>query len=129
MFQGFASYVLEALFVDCPEYGHGKSFRNINAYTPVRIASHPKKIDLVRNGCKFSISQITSIFLFIRCFYVKSLTTLLSNLFVKLTSLTNILGTADGGTVFKVRFQMVALEFFIDIILPIALWPWVRLSL
>jgi hypothetical protein len=43
-------------------------------------------------------------------------------------------GTADGGTVVKVtvlqivwslvRFQMVSLEFFIDIILPIALWSW-----
>jgi hypothetical protein len=29
----------------------------------------------------------------------------------------------------KVRFQMVSLEFFIDIILLIALWPWGRLSL
>jgi hypothetical protein len=45
-------------------------------------------------------------------------------------------GTADGGTVVKVlcyksegRFQMVSLEFFIDIILPITLWPWGRLNL
>jgi hypothetical protein len=44
-----------------------------------------------------------------------------------------------GGTVVKgivlqigrllVRFLMVSLEFFTDIILPIALWPWGQLSL
>jgi hypothetical protein len=42
--------------------------------------------------------------------------------------------TSGQGTVLQigrslVRFQMVSFEFFIDIILPIALWPWGRLSL
>jgi hypothetical protein len=45
-----------------------------------------------------------------------------------------LLGTADGGTVVKVLCyksegrwfdsRWCHLEFFIDIILPIALWPW-----
>jgi len=29
----------------------------------------------------------------------------------------------------RVRFRMVSLEIFSDIILPVALWPWGRLSL
>ena len=29
----------------------------------------------------------------------------------------------------RVRFPIVSLEFFIDIILPVALWPWGLLSL
>jgi hypothetical protein len=29
----------------------------------------------------------------------------------------------------RVRFPMVSLEFFLDIIVSVALWPWGRLSL
>jgi hypothetical protein len=38
-------------------------------------------------------------------------------------------GTALQGGRSRIRFPMVLLEFFIDIILPAALWPWGRLSL
>ena len=33
-------------------------------------------------------------------------------------------GTALQVGMSRVRFPMVSLEFFIDIILPAALWPW-----
>ena len=38
-------------------------------------------------------------------------------------------GTALQVESSRVRFPMLSLEFFIDIILPVALWPWGRLSL
>jgi hypothetical protein len=38
-------------------------------------------------------------------------------------------GTALQAGRSRVRFPDVALEYFIDTILPAALWPWVRLSL
>ena len=38
-------------------------------------------------------------------------------------------GTALQAGRSRVRFPLVSLKFFIDIILPAAQWPWVRLSL
>jgi len=38
-------------------------------------------------------------------------------------------GTALQGGMSWVRFPMASLEFFMDIILPAALWPWGRFSL
>jgi hypothetical protein len=43
-------------------------------------------------------------------------------------------GAVGSGTVLQagrswVRFLMVSLDFFIDVILPAALWPWGRLNL
>jgi hypothetical protein len=39
------------------------------------------------------------------------------------------LGTEVQAGTLRVRFPMVSLEFFIDIIVSFALWPWVQLSL
>jgi hypothetical protein len=38
-------------------------------------------------------------------------------------------GTALQTGMSRFRFPMVSPEFFIDIIVPVALWPWGRLSL
>jgi len=51
----------------------------------------------------------------------------LLHLVFKLLSI--IRGTALQAGRSRVRFPMVSLEFFIDIIIPVTLWPWGRLSL
>jgi hypothetical protein len=38
-------------------------------------------------------------------------------------------GTALQGGRLRVRFPMVSLQVFIDLILPAALWPWSRFNL
>jgi hypothetical protein len=50
------------------------------------------------------------------------------NLVTWVASSTMIGGTALQTGRSRVRFPIVSLEFFIDVILPAALWPWSSLS-
>jgi len=50
-------------------------------------------------------------------------------LVIRITCAVSNVGHALQAGRSRVRFPMVSLEFFVDIIQPAALWAWVRLSL
>ena len=70
---------------------------------------------------------------------IKSVALVMQKCVLFFVALIMFLGKAAGGAVgwdtsqkagrSRVRFSVVSLEFFIDIILPAALWPWGCLSL
>ena len=51
------------------------------------------------------------------------------SLAIWMLSINTTAGTALRTARSRVQFPMMLLEFFIDIIHPAALWPWIRLSL